>query len=363
LIKIYFHLPHYPFWYDGANKYQLNVFEYFNKHDKFVNVFGKTIEIKQSKIWVIRKLYQLVHILDIILGFLDILRIPKNSLIIITNIPFLHYFFPFILNKFWKKHKYFLIVHDLIQIERPTYFRKRLERYFIRNADTVVTISNTTKKDLIKLGLSPDRIHIVYPGLDIDRTKLPIEKIFPKTTRMLFVGSIEKRKGIFYLIEALSRLNNIEFELNLIGSHNYPEYFDSLIENIHKFNLEKKINFLGRVSDEDLADYYLNSSIFIFPTLYEGYGNAVAEAMTYGLPVIASKISPIEEFLENGKEGILVEPGNVDRLLWAIEYLINKPDKQLLFSQNSLIKAKSFLTWNETSAKIWNIANEKYAIQ
>jgi glycosyltransferase involved in cell wall biosynthesis len=353
--KIYFLLPDYPLWFDGANKYQTKIFEYFKSKSKFVYTFGQTLHVKQSGNWLIGKLYKLFHLVGIVCGIFYIIRIPKYSIIIINSSHFFHYFIPLALNKYWKKHIYFLIVHDLVQKERPTFFRKKLENYFILHADRVVTNSKMTKDDLISLGLVSEDTSIIHPGLDVDFSNAFLKRRFSPDFKLLFVGSIEKRKGIVYLLEALARLNNYEFELNLVGLIKEPKYYGLIEKIITEFSLQRKIHFQGRVSDEKLVDYYLNSSLFVFPTLYEGYGMAVAEAMAYGLTIVSTKIPAIEEFVNDRIEGFLVNPGNVDELTESLKKLFENSSLLSVFSDNAVSKARTFLTWDEVSEKYWRI--------
>ncbi len=353
--RIYFLLPDYPLWFDGANKYHTKIFEYFKSKSKFVYAFGRTVHVKQSKYWVVGKFYKLLHLAGVAAGIIYIIRIPKNSVIVINSSHFFHYFIPLVLNKYWKKHIYFLIVHDLVQKERPTFFRKKLENYFIFHADRVVANSKMTKDDLISLGLVSEDTCIIHPGLDVDFSSAFLKKSFSPEFKLLYVGSIEKRKGIVYLLEALARLYGYEFELNLVGLIKEPKYYRLIEKLITEYSLEGKIHFQGRVSDEKLVDYYLNSSLFVFPTLYEGYGMAVAEAMAYGLPIVSTRIPAIEEFVKDRIEGYLVNPGNVDELMESLKKLFENSSMLSVFSDNAVSKARTFLNWDETSEKLWQI--------
>lgn len=358
--KIYFHLPYYPNWYDGANKYQIIVYEYFKKNCEDVYVFGRSIDVKRSKFRLVQVLYKLAHIIGIFIGIIHIARIPKRSILILNNASFFHYTIPLALNKLWKNHEYFLIVHDLVQRERPTFLRIKLENFFITRSNYLITVSNTTLRDLQKLNLVSKDVPVVYPGLDVDFASLPEEKVFPVQTRLLFVGSIEKRKGILYLIDAISQLSEYNFEMNLIGSLKFADYVDVLRKRIKELGLHGKVFLRGRISNDELRSYFLNATIFVFPTLYEGYGMAVAEAMAYGLPIIASKISAITEFVEHGKEGFLVEPANSEEIRYALKTILD--DNTLLneFSKNALLKAKTFSSWDETSKNILGLIEKNF---
>lgn len=358
--RIYFLLPYYPKWFDGGIKYQTIVCDYFKRKYKNVNVFGRSVDVKKSKYRILNKLFKIIHVLRIAVAFMHIILIPRYSILILNNAFFLDYSLPLALNKFWKKHIYILIIHHLVQKDRPTYLRKKCENYFIKKANLLITVSNTSYADLKKLPLSLEPVPVVMPGLDVDIDKIPREKKFSEKAKLLYVGTVDVRKGLVYLIDALGKLKMKNFELNIVGRNNFDDYFVLLQNKIKDFNLEKNVFFRGRVEREQLINFYSKATIFVFPSLWEGYGMAVAEAMAYGLPIIASKIPALEELVEDGKEGILVEPKNSIQLSKGLERLLS--DSRLLkeFSRNSLLKAKTFLSWDETSGKIWQLVNKNY---
>jgi glycosyltransferase involved in cell wall biosynthesis len=347
--KIYFFLPTFPNWTTGGHRFHTFLFEFFKSKKTDVSSFGHH---KYSKITENSK------ILKIISGMYYIFRIPKHSMLIMSNSSFLNFYFPVLINKFWKNHFYFLIVHHLVQDERPTYFRKKLENYFISKAGKVITVSRTTQQKLYDLNLGLEGIEIFIPGLDIDQKVKQKKKIFPDKFKILFVGTIEERKGILYLIEALKLITFQDFELNIIGEElNAKAYYAKLISIISDSNLKNKVFFRGKVSRQELEDYYLNSSIFVFPSLWEGYGLVVAEAMAYGLPVIASRIPAIGEIIDDEENGFLVESKDSKQIAEKINLLKSNQTLLIEISENAKKKSLTFPDWKQTWENIYNSIN------
>jgi glycosyltransferase involved in cell wall biosynthesis len=358
--EIYFLLPYYPEWFDGGIKYQTIVCNYFKRKYENVFTFGRSIEVIKSKYKFLNVLFKVMHIFRIITAIFHIWCIPRNSILILNNAFFLDYSIPAALNKYWKKHIYVILVHHLVQKDRPTYLRKKCETCFIKKADMLITVSNTSKRDLINLNLNINEIPIIYPGLDVNINEIPEIKYFPENPELLFVGSVDVRKGLVYLIEAMGALEMKNIKLNVIGKYKHDDYFVLLQNKINELGLKNNIIFHGKVTNEQLIKLFLESTIFVFPTLWEGYGMALAEAMAYGLPVVASRIPALEELVEDGKEGFLVEPMNSVQLYEALEKLLKNKNLLMEFSRNSILKSKSFPAWEESSEIIWNFVSKNY---
>lgn len=347
--KIYFFLPDYPDWTSGGHKYHTILFEYFKKKNKNVYTFGhnkRTKNIENNKF------------LKIVYGLIYSGKIPAGSVVVQSNTSFLHCFLPVLFNKVWKNHYYFLIIHHLVRDEKPSYLRKKLEDYFIKKADKIVTISETTRKRLYDLNLGLKDIEIINPGLDVEKYPETFEKKFPDKLKLLYVGAIDERKGIKYLIESLSMINCQDFELNLIGSETNGEYYKSVLETTELLNLKNKVNFLGNVGKEELKSFFLNSSVFVFPSLWEGYGMVIAEAMAYGLPVIASKIPAIQELITDNVNGLLVDVKSPEQIAEKINLLASDKILSKKISENAFKRSASFPGWEDVSERIYRSVSE-----
>lgn len=346
----YFFLPDYPGWSTGGHKYHTILFEYFKKHSANVFSFGHGRYAKKI---------ETNKFLKIVFGIIYAAQIPRKSIVIHSNTSFLHCFIPMLFNKIFKRHFYFLIVHHLVRDEKPSFLRMKLEDYFIKNADKVVTVSATTQKKLYDLNLGLKDIKIFPPGLDVNPLPLNIKKQFTDKIKLLFVGTIEKRKGLIYLIEALGKRDLKNFELNIIGEPAHSvEYFELVTKRIKELNLNGKVHFLGKVSNEQLKNYYITSTAFVFPSLWEGYGMVIAEAMAYGLPVIASKIPAMEELIEDGKNGLFFTSENADDLKEKLKNLLTNKELLEYLSEEAKKSAQTFPNWESISKSIFEEVNQ-----
>ncbi|SHE50426.1 Glycosyltransferase involved in cell wall bisynthesis [Arenibacter palladensis] len=262
--------------------------------------------------------------------------------IIITNsrlYPRL-FFFVLFLKCLGKKTKLICIHHHynfLTQVGIKRVIIKFLEIKFLKLFHCVI-IPSKYVKSLSEQFLEKSKIHLLEIGFDKNTNSLQ-----NKTThnKLLYVGTIEKRKGIHLLLEALNQVKG-EYELNIIGKYvPNDQYYLSLIDMLKRFKLEKKVFFRGRVSDQDLHSYYSNSSLFVFPSLHEGYGMVLIEAMSYGLPVIAFNNSSMPYIIQNNQNGYLIEDKNTSEFGIRINELLRSPEKLELFNRNALSTFKN----------------------
>ena len=207
---------------------------------------------------------------------------------------------------------------DVSYLHFPKLFRKKdlyqlkyWGGYSINKAKRIITISHSSKSDIIKAYAIPSsKINIVYPGIKnlnqgVKNDMQNLEKY------ILFVGTLQPRKNIERLIEAFSVLTSenefSDFKLIIIGKKGWE--FEEILKAPKKYNVEKNVSFLQDVTDEELPNYYKNAQLFVLPSLYEGFGLPVLEAMKYGVPVIVSNVSSLPE--AGGDAALYVDPLSV----------------------------------------------------
>jgi len=141
--------------------------------------------------------------------------------------------------------------------------------------------------------------------------------------KLLFVGGIEPRKGLHYLIRALS-LTNEDVEVTIAGAGYLGRRYEAYLKNmIAKLNVQKQVKFLGIVDEKEKWKLYRSSDIFVLPSIHEALGLVILEAMSVGLPVIASNVGGIPEIVKDGFNGLLFEPRNSRDLAEKIGTLLN----------------------------------------
>ena len=201
-------------------------------------------------------------------------------------------------------------------------YHKPLETLGIPHYDIIVTVSEFSQKELIRrFSDIASRIVVASDGVSWDRfggssERKPLERIRRKYDLPrrfgLFVGTIEPRKNLPHLVEVLSgiRRDGVPLSLVIVGRAGWGA--KRLLKTIHDFGMSPNVNLLGAVEDEDLPGIYRLATVFLFPSLYEGFGLPILEAMASGVPVIASNSTAIPEVA--GDAAILVPPEDV--LAW-----------------------------------------------
>jgi len=343
----------------GKEKFTINVLEELFKLDKSNNYilylnqdfkgslpanFFKRI-IKAPGIF-----WHFFVIIDLILRKPDLFFAPISYII-----PALNFF-----------SKNIIVIYDLCVFlppqTRPSFKTKVIEKIFlrsaIRNTKKVVTISESTKKDIIKyFPIASEKISVIYPAVadnfrfidDKQKCKFALDKFNLPKKFILFVGTLEPRKNLVRLISAYHKLPNT-CPLVIVGKRGwrYQEIFDKAEE----LRLKDKIIFLDYVPTEDLPYLYNSAACFVYPSLYEGFGLPVLEAMACGAPVITSNVSSLPEAA--GEAAILVDPYNVDEIAMALNKILTNENLRQDLREKGLKQAQKFF-WRKTAQEILKI--------
>lgn len=225
-------------------------------------------------------------------------------------------------------------------------------------AKNIIFISKATQQDFNSYypGFSKKNQYIIYPGVAStecheSRTTTHHKKY------ILFVGRIEDKKNVTKLIQAYSLAKTkygIEQQLILAGKpgHGYKNILREI--RIQPKDIQKNIHELGYVSDNELSCLYKNADLFIYPSIYEGFGMPILEAFAYDLPVTCSKISSIPEAA--GDAAVYFDPNNVEEMAEAISkpLLDNDLHKELI--QKGRAQLKNF-SWNKAAQELLDVIN------
>lgn len=250
-------------------------------------------------------------------------------------------------------------VHDLTFLLYPQTmesYNRFIHRLFfaqsLRKADCIITMSEAVKKSLLRYFGEGNKITAIPEG--VDETFRPCEKeaVLPVLNRyelerpyILSVGTLEPRKNYPLLLQAFKRLR-VDWDLVIIGKRGWK--WQEIFRTREQLKLLDRVKILGYVPDEELPLFYNGAEIFIFPSLYEGFGLPVLEAMACGTPVISSNASSL---LEVGGDAVLYfNPHSLDELVSKIEYLLSDSEVRKSLSQKGQSRAKNF-TWEKTARK------------
>ncbi|MBI4318692.1 MAG: glycosyltransferase family 4 protein [Chloroflexi bacterium] len=260
-----------------------------------------------------------------------------------------------------------LTVHDLSFLLFPecadsglrSYLEKAVPRSVAR-ADLITADSLNTKNDLVcLLDAEPERVEVVFGGVDEKfrplrddwrllaavRRKYRIDFPF-----ILSIGVIEPRKNLGRLIRAYALLKargGFAHKLLIVGRKGW--LYEGVFHTVAELGLDKDVIFLGYVSDSDLPVLYNLADVFAFPSLYEGFGFPVLEAMACGTPVVSSNRSSLPEVV--GEAGLLASPDDVGAIAAALDQMLNDSHLRDDLVQRGLQRARQF-TWQRAAERI-----------
>jgi glycosyltransferase involved in cell wall biosynthesis len=231
------------------------------------------------------------------------------------------------------------------------------EAYTLANSDIICVNSEFTAGLARRKAGKNAKIVVIRPGTS--PISSDIEEIDAagrnrqRPLLLLFVGACVKVKGLRYLAEALTKIRDLDFRLRVAGEYDVRDaYYRKINKIIEKGGIADKVEFSGFIQAERLAEYYRSSSIYILPSLSEGFGRSLIEALSFGLPVIASNAGAIPELIKDGENAILVEPKNPEALAEAISRLASDPEKMDSMSRTNFEKAKNTQTWEMFSDEL-----------
>lgn len=235
--------------------------------------------------------------------------------------------------------------------------------YAARNASAIITISQSSKRDIVNyLKVKPEKIHVIYPGYDNviynaqennKETKIAKMKLGIEGNYILYAGTLQTNKNIPRLIEAFKLLKlhkQIAHKLVLAGKPSAG--YDDILRAVRSSYWSKDIILTGYVPAELLPGLIKGADVFVFPSLYEGFGIPPLEAMACGVPVITSNISSLPEVV--GDAGILVNVYDVTGLADSIYWIISDEKLRLDLRQKGLERVKLF-SWERAGREFLQV--------
>ncbi|MCR1935386.1 glycosyltransferase family 4 protein [Clostridium tepidum] len=283
----------------------------------------------------------------------DVYHIPQNGIGISENI----------------NCKIVVTIHDLIPYIMPEtvgrgYLNKFLKEMpkIIELSDKIITVSEWSKKDISKFfPMKKDKIEVI--PLAADSKYKPLNKLYCKNVLkkkygielpfILYLGGFSSRKNVKSIIEAFEKIYNKlpeKHTLVIVGSK--KDEGEKLYEFSRKLKISSNIIFTDFVEEQDLPIFYNGCSVFIYPSLYEGFGLPPLEAMSCGCAVIASNITSIPEVTSDCC--INIDPFDVDNMSASMENILKNPELQDKLGKKALERSKLF-SWEKTAKNTLNV--------
>lgn len=299
--------------------------------------------------------------LDVLLGGTDVFFLPNINFVAVSQ-----------------KTKLVVTVHDLsFELFPETFSWKRRIWHFlihfrqlVAKAESIIAVSQSTKDDLVTLYRVPkEKITVVQSGIgerfqkknrnDPDLIRVQ-EKYHLPYRFILFLGTFEPRKNITSLIEGYDGLlasNNPIFEkydLVVAGTRGWK--CRDLVQTRNRSPYKNRMRFLGFVADEDKVALYNLASVFVYPSLYEGFGFPPLEAMACGVPVITSHSSALSEIV--GEAGVMIDPYQPDELFHSLQAILTDPAFSEKLTLAGLARAKRF-SWGKTAKETLSVLSRE----
>jgi glycosyltransferase involved in cell wall biosynthesis len=250
-------------------------------------------------------------------------------------------------------------VHDVIHLLFPQYLPSRFAihyaRFMIRRAlekaELVLTVSDSSKRDLLTFfEIPPEKIVVIPNAIDGSVTAdIPAEELARVKERFqilgrtaLFVGNIKPHKNVERLIAAFAKAREHEDckDLTLIVVGDDISKYPSLRRTVERHQVRGHVRFFGFVPERTLTALYKIADVFVFPSLYEGFGLPPLEAMANGTPVVTSNISSLPEVV--GDAALTVDPYNIDKIATAIRQILNDGDLRSRLINDGYERVKQF---------------------
>jgi glycosyltransferase involved in cell wall biosynthesis len=267
-----------------------------------------------------------------------------------------------------RRAKTLVTVHDLSFIRHPqcsdanlrTYLNKVVPRS-VHRADLVLADSQSTKDDLVELlDVTPDKIKVIYPGVEKRFRSIEDPTLLEKTRKrynlpprfILGLGTLQPRKNFTRLIEAYSSLVTRHPSLRLVIAGGKGWLYDEIFATVERLGLEEKVAFPGFVTDQDLPALYNLADLFVFPSLYEGFGLPPLEALACGTPVVTSDASSLPEVV--GEAGLMVEATDVEALAETMKRVLEDGELREGLIARGMEQARKF-TWRKAASRLLNL--------
>ncbi|MFR1380318.1 MAG: glycosyltransferase family 4 protein [Clostridium neonatale] len=272
------------------------------------------------------------------------------------------------------KGKVITTIHDMTyELYPETMDKRNLKRikddiqYSVDRSDKIITVSESSKNDIIKfLNVDESKIEIVYNGVDYEKFNKSYTEDIKLIVRnkynlpqnyILYMGTLEPRKNIDSIIEAFALIKKQkDFDnIKLVIAGKKGWLFEDIFNLVDKLNLKDHVIFTDYVDETDKPIIYNMAKLFVFPSLYEGFGIPVLEAMASSVPVIASNVSSLPEVA--GNAAILVNPKDIEGIAKNIIKILSDDDLKNELVRKGHIQAQKF-TWEASAEKLYNIYKE-----
>jgi len=226
---------------------------------------------------------------------------------------------------------------------------KTLVRESAKRADHIITVSEHSKRDLIETyGIGEEKITVTYEGASDEFVPLDRERAKELLARrygiegdfILYLGRLQARKNLMRLVSAYARIRVAGFPHKLVLAGQQDSLFQPVLSRIRQLNLENDVLLPGYITAEDVPAFYNAAEVFVYPSLYEGFGLPLTEAMACGSPVVTSRGSSLEEVA--GDAAVLVDPLDEMSIADGLKQVLSDPELRVRLGHAGLRRSRQF---------------------
>ena len=266
--------------------------------------------------------------------------------------------------------KVVIYLHDLIeyhidnQVGSKLTFRKKTYPYLCKHSDKIITVSECSKKDIIDiLGVDSEKVYVALDGkddqltpVDKDEARTYVKKVYGVDNYIFYIGYLtHPQKNLIYLIDEFSVFHEEHKDSTLVFAGPKGKDADLILNHAKDVLPEGAFKYLGKVPYEDLKYLYSGCELFCFPSLFEGFGMPVLEAMTCGAVVLASNRSSIPEILPD--KNCLIDPEQKGALSKKMNEYYNKDNTAI---RDFNIERSKLFTWDEHGVVLRNVIRKLF---
>lgn len=314
------------------------IYPYSNSKAAFVWRPAENIEVVESYPYLTVEEYYRTMLRSLIKNGPTLANYIKASDIVFLRLPSMNAYLGYLFARLYKKAFLCYVIGDQREIVRTSskyqglrralairvaWFHKLLTRRIIRHSGLNIFMGNDIAQDYGQT-ISPEgKNHISFTSLVAPEDIVVKEpSLDGRVVKILSVGRLGHEKGFLYLIEAVSGLlkEGLEVELQIVGEGDERESLQRLV---NRMGLESKVFFSGSVSHgEKLDDFFLEADVFVLPSLSEGVPKVVLEAMSKGVPVVATQVGGVPDIVKDRETGLLIPPKSSDAITHAVSALV-----------------------------------------
>ena len=225
---------------------------------------------------------------------------------------------------------------------------------FVLNKSDVLIVQSNGIKNFIG-GISNTGVVVIYNGVELWRyNRIYLKDYYSeRKLQVIFIGGLSKNKGVFDILRAVQLINNIDIRFTFVGGGPVNEFVDYA----KRIDVSGRVSFTGIISEEKKVDLFMHSHIFVLPSYAEGQPVAILEAMAAGLPIISTSVGSIPEIVVKGKNGFLIEPGDIKNLADKISALAEDSDLRKKISEHNYTQSRKLYDINRVFSEMGRVYN------